>query len=181
MAKQTAFNVAPLRFFDSFGFANRAWIESNHMLEISLWNPDENASLRRSARIPDTVPGISRFQQVVLHQGRIERFFLDAIKDFSKGEIEVERGVLPTSLEIDTASVHDPDAYPITVNLRHLSEEEAQPKQASTSDNGTTIQDGLFICPFSISTSFRNHNPVFPCSDQGWFSQLCFLISGLRL
>ncbi|KAK6706515.1 hypothetical protein SNK05_010393 [Fusarium graminearum] len=133
-----------LEIFDSFGFANRAWIESNHMLEISLWNPDENGTLRRSARIPDTVPGISRFQQVVLHQGRIERFFLDAIKDFSKGEIEVERGVLPTSLEIDTSVVEDPGAYPITVNLRHLSEEEAQPKQASTSDNGTTIQDGLF-------------------------------------
>ncbi|PTD02421.1 Phenol 2-monooxygenase [Fusarium culmorum] len=133
-----------LEIFDSFGFANRAWIESNHMLEISLWNPDEKGTLRRSARIPDTVPGISRFQQVVLHQGRIERFFLDATKDFSKGEIEVERGVLPTSLEIDTSVVEDPDAYPITVNLRHLSEEEAQPKQASTSDNGTTVQDGLF-------------------------------------
>ncbi|KAF4415805.1 putative phenol 2-monooxygenase, partial [Fusarium austroafricanum] len=133
-----------LEIFDSFGFAHRAWIESNHMLEIALWNPDDKGVLHRSARIPDTIPGISRFQQVVLHQGRIERFFLDAIKDFSQGQISVERGVLPTSLEIDESTVEDPDAYPITVNLRHLSEEEAQPKQTSTSANGTSVQDGLF-------------------------------------
>ncbi|KAG5804942.1 hypothetical protein H9Q74_010417 [Fusarium xylarioides] len=133
-----------LEIFDSFGFAHRAWIESNHMLEISLWNPDEKGVLRRSSRIADTIPGISRFQQVVLHQGRIERFFLDAINDFSQGKISVERGVMPTSLEIDPKVVEDPDAYPITVNLRHLSEEEAQPKQTSTSANGTTVQDGLF-------------------------------------
>lgn len=39
------------------------------MLEICLWNPDSDGKLRRSDRIPDTIPGISRFQQVVLHQG----------------------------------------------------------------------------------------------------------------
>lgn len=103
------------------------------MLEISLWNPDEKGVLQRSSRIPDTIPGISRFQQVVLHQGRIERFFLDAINEFSQGAISVERGVLPTSLEIDTTTVEDLDAYPITVKLRHLSEEEAQPKQTAAS------------------------------------------------
>lgn len=32
-------------------------------------NPDENGQIRRSDRIPDTIPNISRFQQVVLHQG----------------------------------------------------------------------------------------------------------------
>ncbi|KAL5585820.1 hypothetical protein FOVSG1_013512 [Fusarium oxysporum f. sp. vasinfectum] len=133
-----------LEIFDSFGFAHRAWIESNHMLEISLWNPDENGILRRSSRIPDTIPGISRFQQVVLHQGRIERFFLDAINDFSQGKVAVERGVMPTSLSIDPSTVENPEAYPITVNLRHLSEEEARPKQTATSLNGTVIQDGLF-------------------------------------
>jgi len=72
-----------LEIFDSFGFRHRAWIESNHMLEIYLWNPDQDGVIRRSNRIPDTIPGISRFQQVVLHQGRIERFFLDTIKGCS--------------------------------------------------------------------------------------------------
>lgn len=130
-----------LEIFDSLGFGHRAWQESNHMLEICLWNPDENGVIRRSDRIPDTIPGISRFQQVVLHQGRIERFFLDTMEESG---VHVERGVMPTSLKIDEAAVEDPEAYPITVCLKHLSEEEATPKQSSTSVNGQAIQDGLF-------------------------------------
>jgi phenol 2-monooxygenase (NADPH) len=131
-----------LEIFDSLGFGHRAWDESNHMLEICLWNPDERGIIRRSDRIPDTIPGISRFQQVVLHQGRIERFFLDTLNDCS--DICVERGVMPTTLEVNEFAIDDTDAYPIKVHLRHLTEEEATPKQAATSANGTSIQDGLF-------------------------------------
>jgi phenol 2-monooxygenase len=130
-----------LEIFDSLGFADRAWKEANHMLEICLWNPDENGVIRRSDRIPDTIPGISRFQQVVLHQGRIERFFLDVMDEH---DVRVERGVMPTSLSIDESAVEDANAYPITVKLRHLSQEEATPKQVATSTNGTSVQDGLF-------------------------------------
>lgn len=131
-----------LEILDSLGFGHRAWRESNHMLEICLWNPDENGVIRRSDRIPDTIPGISRFQQVVLHQGRIERYFLDSMKE--SANIEVERGVLPSSLAIDESLVEDDEAYPITVKLRHLSAEEATPEQSGASANGTTVQDGLF-------------------------------------
>lgn len=131
-----------LEIFDSFGFGDRAWKEANHMLEICLWNPDKDGVIRRSDRIPDTIPGISRFQQVVLHQGRIERFFLDFIKAHS--DIRVERGVLPSKLEFDESLAEDADAYPITVTLRHLSEEEATPGQVATSANGGAVQDGLF-------------------------------------
>lgn len=119
------------------------------MLEICLWNPDLNGIIQRSDRIPDTIPNISRFQQVVLHQGRIERFFLDSMKEWSiktecngqgqKGQIKVEHGVMPTALSFD-----ENEEYPITVNLRHLTEEEATPKQSATSSNGQGIQDGLF-------------------------------------
>lgn len=112
------------------------------MLEICLWNPDQKGRIQRSDRIPDTIPGISRFQQVVLHQGRIERFFLDAIT--SKSDIQVERGVMPTLLHIHESLADDLDAYPITLTLRHLSEEDATPKQSATSTNGSGIADGLF-------------------------------------
>lgn len=112
------------------------------MLEIRLWNPDEQGVIRLSDTIPDTIPGISRFQQVVLHQGRIERFFLDTINEC--GGNPVERGVIPTELSIDEKLVEDPTAHPITVTLRHLSEEEATPQQSSTSKNGAALQDGLF-------------------------------------
>lgn len=112
------------------------------MLEICLWNPDDKGVIRRGDQIPDTILDISRFQQVVLHQGRIERFFLDTIGSWSK--IEVERGVLPTSLQFDESLAEDSDAYPITVKLRHLSEEESTPKQSATSANGAAAQDGIF-------------------------------------
>lgn len=131
-----------LEIFDSLGFGHRAWRESNHMLEICLWNPDEQGVIRRSDRIPDTIPNISRFQQVVLHQGRIERFFLDMMAEC--GGNDVDRGVLPTKLEIDEALVNDINSYPVTVTLKHLSEEEATPQQVATSANGAATQDGLF-------------------------------------
>jgi phenol 2-monooxygenase len=130
-----------LEIFDSFDFAHRAWRESNHMLEICFWNPDENGVIRRSGRIPDTIPGISRFQQVVLHQGRIERFFLDSLKEH--GGVAVDRGVMPISFEVDDSKVEDDDAYPITVKLQHLTEEEATPAQVPSADS-STVPNGLF-------------------------------------
>ncbi|ESZ91716.1 putative FAD monooxygenase [Sclerotinia borealis F-4128] len=131
-----------LEIFDSFDFADRVWKESNHMLEICLWNPDAEGNLRRSDRIPDTIPGISRFQQVVLHQGRIERFFLDSLKDHSN--IRVERGVLPDKFTFDETKAEDPDAYPIEVVLQHLSDEQANPEQNQVTADGAAASDGLF-------------------------------------
>jgi flavin-dependent dehydrogenase len=85
--------------------------------------------------------GLSRFQQIVLHQGRIERFFLDHIKKHSKDTLRVERAVLPESLQIaDNCGDHSQDNYPITVQLRHLTEEEAKPAQSKSS----SVNDGLF-------------------------------------
>lgn len=126
-----------LEIFDSFGFADRVWKESNHLLEMCLWNPDETSRIRRTDTIPDTIPGISRFQQVVLHQGRIERVFLDSLKDYS--EIEIERGVVPEQLEIDHSKADDDHAYPIKVKIRYLDDDEAAPVQ-----HGTNVPDGLF-------------------------------------
>ncbi|KAL5383374.1 hypothetical protein DPSP01_006059 [Paraphaeosphaeria sporulosa] len=131
-----------LEIFDSFGFADRALKEANHMLEMCMWNPGEDGTLRRSDRVPDAIVGLSRFTQIVLHQGRIERFFLDNIKKHSKDSLRIERAVLPESLSIseDLCDDHSPETYPLKVQLRHLTEEEATPAQS----NGETIQDGLF-------------------------------------
>ncbi|TQV92542.1 FAD binding domain-containing protein [Cordyceps javanica] len=131
-----------LEIMDSLGFGHRAWRESNHMLEFCMWSPDEAGRLRRSDRIADTTPGLSRFQQAVLQQGRIERFFLDEMAECS--DIRVERAVMPTSLTIDEAVVEDPDSYPIVVALRHLTEEEATPKHTTAAANGQPVHDGLF-------------------------------------
>lgn len=79
---------------------------------------------------------------MVVHQGRIERFFLDNIKKFSKDTLKVDRGVLPESLEIDLSKLGDPSAHPVTVKLRHLTEEEATPPQQANASKHAP--DGLF-------------------------------------
>ena len=53
----------------------------------------------------------------------------------------MERGVLPETLVIDEAKVDDETAYPVTVTLRHLSDEEATPKQQAS---GSKVSDGIF-------------------------------------
>lgn len=75
----------------------------------------------------------------------MESFFLDAIAASyphpasPTHQIRVERMVIPTSLSIDEDKVDDDDAYPVTVTLRHLSEEEATPTQRLSN-----LSDGLF-------------------------------------
>ncbi|KAF7903981.1 hypothetical protein EAF00_001315 [Botryotinia globosa] len=131
-----------LEILDSFGFADRVWKESNHMLEICLWNPDSAGMLRRSDRIPDTIPGISRFQQVVLHQGRIEQFFIDSLEEHSN--IKVERGIFPYTLAFDETKAEDPNEYPIEVVLQHLTDDQAKPRQSQATIDGAATSDGLF-------------------------------------
>lgn len=102
-----------------------------------MQNPDESGIIQRTDRIPDIIPGFSRVQQVVLHQGRIERFFFDSIAEHSN--IEIERGVLPEELELHHTEPEDYDAHPIKVKVRHLDEDAATPAQ-----NGSNVPNGLF-------------------------------------
>jgi phenol 2-monooxygenase len=126
-----------LEIFDSFGFADRVWKESNHMLEMCMWSPNSDGVIQRSSIVVDTVPGISRFQQATLHQGRIENFFLDSLKEH--GNIEVERGVMPDSMVFDEARAEDEEVYPITVHLQHLTMDSTRPVT-----NGSSVPNGLF-------------------------------------
>ncbi|KAF2278824.1 uncharacterized protein EI97DRAFT_413707 [Westerdykella ornata] len=134
--------IRSLEIFDSFGFADRAVKEANHLLEFCMWNPGSDGVIRRSDRIPDVMVGLSRFTEIVLHQGRIERFFLDHIKKHSNDSIRVERGVIPETLSFNEEILddHSQDSYPISVKLRYLTEEEATPAQSK----GSATRDGLF-------------------------------------
>ncbi|PSK34046.1 Ubiquinone biosynthesis monooxygenase COQ6, mitochondrial [Elsinoe australis] len=133
-----------LEIFESLGFADRVWKEANHMIEFSMWNPGPDGKLRRDDRVPDSPIGISRWHESVLHQGRIERFFLDNIGKYSRengNEFSVERGVLPLEIELEEGAVEDDAAWPVKVKVRHLSEEEASPEQHEKADG---VSDGLF-------------------------------------
>ncbi|KAI0454681.1 FAD binding domain-containing protein [Xylaria acuta] len=139
------FQSRTLEILDSFGIGERVWKEANRMFEVSFWNPNPDGRIQRNNRAPDNVAGLSRFTEAVLHQGRVEGFFLDAIAasyphPVSPGHrIKVERMVAPTSLSIDEQKLEHEDAYPLTITLRRLTEEEATPAQRLSN-----LSDGLF-------------------------------------
>lgn len=77
---------------------------------------------------------------MLLNQGRIERFLIDTISKHS--DLEVERGIIAESFEYDENYEKDLDAYPITVKLRRLSDEEANPSYISTNGSGSQPANG---------------------------------------
>ncbi|KAL6717846.1 hypothetical protein ACLMJK_003931 [Lecanora helva] len=113
-----------LEIFESFGFVERVMRECNMSVEMCFWSPDDftHGGIKRKERVPECKPSSSNYGQVLLHQGRIENFFIDAIKENSG--IEVERGVTPDRLHVDSSLVEDQGAYPITVIVQHSSEED---------------------------------------------------------
>lgn len=79
---------------------------------------------------------------MLLNQGRIERFLLDSIQDHS--DLQVERGVIAETFEYDEQMNDDPNSYPITVKLRTLSDEEANPPSLRVNEtNQTTVASGV--------------------------------------
>ncbi|EXJ73905.1 uncharacterized protein A1O5_02199 [Cladophialophora psammophila CBS 110553] len=123
--------------FNSFGFEERVLKIAQPMAEFSFWEPDRNGQIFRSSRTADGPPNMSRFQGAVLHQGYIERFLKDAIKE--REGPDVEYGMQPDLLQVDESMVEGDDSHPITLRIRHLSEQESAPSQF-----GHTIANGLF-------------------------------------
>ncbi|KAI2631113.1 FAD binding domain-containing protein [Xylaria nigripes] len=138
------FQARTLEILDSFGI-NEVWEMANRVSEVSFWNPDSDGQIRRNNRHPNNVLGLSRFMEVVLHQGHMEGFFLNNIAASHPHPanpnypIQVERMVIPTSLTLDEEKVNDENAYPISVTLQHLTVEEATPTQRLSN-----LNDGLF-------------------------------------
>ncbi|GAA5934705.1 hypothetical protein JCM1841_001782 [Sporobolomyces salmonicolor] len=136
-------NSRTLEIFESLGFVESIDKEGSRMSSIRFWNPCPNTGhLLRTAEIPDTIPGLSRFQQTILHQGRIEAHLLEDALKHSNGAVAPERSILPESLEIDESLIDDLEAHPITVKVRHLSEEESNPDAYKGDASGT--RSGLF-------------------------------------
>ncbi|GAA5972399.1 hypothetical protein JCM11641_001825 [Rhodosporidiobolus odoratus] len=136
-------NSRTLEVFESLGFVESIEKEGSRMSEINFWNPcPDTGRLVRTAKIPDTIPGLSRFQQTILHQGRVEAHLLEDALKHSNGAVAPERCMLPEALAIDESLVDDHSAYPISVTVRHLSDEEANPDAYQGEANGT--KSGLF-------------------------------------
>jgi phenol 2-monooxygenase len=81
----------------------------------------------------------SPFLNLIISQGRIERFLLDNIAENSNSTLLVERGVAAESLVYDTSVENDHDAYPIKVTLRGLPSSEANPAPVNGGFGGRDI------------------------------------------
>ncbi|CAG8148456.1 unnamed protein product [Penicillium olsonii] len=109
-----------LELFDSMGFQHRVLHEASESTEVNLWV--DQGKLVRQALLDMTQADHSPYHNTRLSQGRIERFILDSIHENSN--LRVERSVITESLEYDEKLGGEPEAYPITVNLRTLGSEE---------------------------------------------------------
>ncbi|RCK66355.1 Phenol 2-monooxygenase [Candida viswanathii] len=117
-----------------FATLDQGWKVANHMIEMCFWSPDENGQLVRNSRVADTIPGISRFTQSVIHQGNIEKWFEESIDNFSGGKVKVERPLLPVSLQINEDA--EPNTHAVDVLVKKLCNDAARPEQYGKVANG---------------------------------------------
>ncbi len=99
--------------FESFGLSEELLREAYHVLEVAFWSPDGKGGLRRTNRAADTQPGLSHQPHVILNQARINALLLEAMRR-TNGQ-EVDYGYSVKSVEVDSASTKDPNAYCNTV------------------------------------------------------------------
>lgn len=117
------------------------WKKSNHMVEMAFWLPDTKGDICRQSVIPDLIPGLARFQQVVLHQGYIEKYFTNSISEYSGGKVEVERPLLPVKITIDEKKLNDVESYPLEALVKNLSKDELG---KSTEQYSGKVANGLY-------------------------------------
>lgn len=80
--------------------------------------------IRRSSRIPNSHPGISRFSHgVTTSQLRIEKLLLASIR--KNPAVEIKRHLIPTEMTYDPALGKENDTYPITVRLKPTEDPES--------------------------------------------------------
>ncbi|ODQ78134.1 hypothetical protein BABINDRAFT_66265 [Babjeviella inositovora NRRL Y-12698] len=129
-----------LEVFQSFGFGDRAEKAANHFEDMCFWSPNEKGDIIRKGRNPDSVQGISRFTECVIHQGNIEQWITDSITKWSQGQGKVERATLPLKMSVDESLINDTSAYPVSVLVKKLNEDdEAVPEQY-----GAKVTNGLY-------------------------------------
>ncbi|CEJ61354.1 hypothetical protein PMG11_09889 [Penicillium brasilianum] len=134
--------VRTLELFDSMGFQHRVQQEGHVAVEANFWVPDGKGNLVRQGPHCSSKANESPFRNMLLNQGRIERFLLDSIQNHS--DLQVERGVIAETFEYDEQMNDDPNSYPITVKLRTLSGEEANgPSLRVNETNQTTVASGV--------------------------------------
>ncbi|KAI1805874.1 FAD binding domain-containing protein [Daldinia bambusicola] len=104
--------------FESFGLSDTLLSEAYHCSEVAFWAPDddggEGGGIRRTHYAPDRRPGISHMPHVLLNQARINELLTNEMEK-AAGRQCVEYGCEVLSVEVDSKSARDPDAYCVSV------------------------------------------------------------------
>ncbi|KAF7166589.1 hypothetical protein CNMCM5623_000184 [Aspergillus felis] len=131
-----------LEILDSFGIGQQIWDEANRTVEICLWDDRKEGLLRRQKISANTKPGRSRFQECTLSQGRVEEHLQKLIE--SHKNVEIRRGTVPTSLEIDHALLDDATAYPFRVRLGNAPIESRSFRKPTTTVESSSCPESPF-------------------------------------
>jgi phenol 2-monooxygenase (NADPH) len=110
-----------VEIFESFGLSDQLLRESYHVLELAFWAPDEATDLsggekggiKWSRYAPDTEPGLSHQPHVILNQARINEMITKEM--LRCGGAEIDYGYDVKSVQVDSSTARDPEAYPVTV------------------------------------------------------------------
>ncbi|KAI9038226.1 2-polyprenyl-6-methoxyphenol hydroxylase [Aspergillus affinis] len=104
-----------LEILDSFKIGDAVCSESNPTIEVCLWT-DSHDGIHRESMALNHNPGLSRFQECTLGQGRIEEHLLSFIKNH--GDVKVKWGTVPTSIHINESRVQSSNGNPVEVKLK---------------------------------------------------------------
>ncbi|KAJ5227627.1 uncharacterized protein N7469_007633 [Penicillium citrinum] len=102
-----------VEIFESFGIGEELLREAFHVLEVNFWAEDGNGAIKRTGRTADTQPGLSHQPHVILNQARINGLLIELMQKYNDQQIDYGYNV--TSVEVDSASAANHEAYPVTV------------------------------------------------------------------
>jgi phenol 2-monooxygenase len=98
--------------FESFGLSDDLLRESYHVNEVTFWTATDGGIVR-TARTPDTPPGLSHMPHVILNQARINRMLIESMKKCNNQDIDY--GWKVTGVHVESAAEDDMEVHPVTV------------------------------------------------------------------
>jgi phenol 2-monooxygenase len=110
-----------MEMFQAFGFAERILREAYWVNETSFWTPDQSkpGQISRARVVQDVEDGLSEFPHVILNQARIHEFYLDVMRH-AAAPLEPAYARRLTSLQLDSGSLGDPMAFPLTARIERV-------------------------------------------------------------
>ncbi|KAB8338833.1 hypothetical protein FH972_021777 [Carpinus fangiana] len=111
-----------MEIFESMNIADFVRKKSSAIEVIVPWSTDESGGIVRVEQSKPVNHPFSKEVSSMLSQGTVETAFK---LGFGEHGLTVERGVIPVALSI--SENQEPDSFPVTVTLQHLTNEEAPP------------------------------------------------------